>query len=411
MSKNLTPFERLLKEKMANYEAAYDEQSWYAIDKKMNVPARSHSPWLVALGATLVVGATIGISTYRFQHSPAKALTGASSSERFAAVSKNNIRGSYHTQQHHLSALDDVAPIVSNKSQSEALSGINHNQHLSVQHNSPHTNLTPHPSEIVPIDVPAASNQLNFESNVREGCAGIEIGFSANNGPSSGSYLWNFGDGKFSNEPNPKHVFTKPGKFDISLSVTSNDGQIRTVVANDLITIYPAPDANFQWRFINEQPENIAVEILNTSNNATHYTWKFEDGTTSQQLNPIRTMDESGKHRIALSVSNEFGCKDEVMKQITVNSDLSLGAPSTFHPEKETFMPSALRNMDARFELTIYDMNDSVLYRTTQYNKGWNGKLSDNTYVKPGQYKWKVILIGSQSEQKYFNGVLNAVFP
>ncbi len=73
-------------------------------------------------------------------------------------------------------------------------------------------------------------------------------------------------------------------------------------------------------------------------------------------------------------------------------------------------MPATLKNKDLSFEFSIYDSNDHKVYETKSYQKGWNGKLMDGSMAPVGQYKWKVIIFGTQSEQKYFNGAFT-VFP
>ncbi len=410
MSKKLTQFESLLKEKMAEYEAPYDVKSWYGIDKKMNIHAKSNAPWMVALAATLVVSSAIGIGMYKYRYSPSEAMIVNTSSARFHQVSANNVRGIQYAQAQaaDIENLEEINTIV-NKSAGTAANRYAAKENSQAETGTPTDSNNPPSATEVATVLPSASKALTFESNTREGCAGVEIDFKATNGPAGGSYLWNFGDGKFSKEANPKHQFNKPGKYDVSLSVTSNDGQISTAVLNDMIVIYPAPDANFHWRFINDNPAQVTVEIVNTSNNASKYEWKFEDGTVSSNLNPIKNIETNGKHTILLEVSNDFGCKSDVMKQIVVNTDMNIGASATFYPERETFMPSGLKNKDSKFELTIYNMQNEQLYHTTQFNKGWTGKLKDGSTANAGQYRWKVVLAGNQSEQKYFNGVFTVL--
>ncbi len=407
MSKKLTQFESLLKERMADYEAPYDIKSWYGIDKRMNVHAKSNSPWIVALAATLVVSSAIGIGMYKYRNSPSEAMVVNTASERFHNASANNVRGLQFNQVQHseMENLVKTNSIINGSTiKSSGNQELAHSNSVIVSNNQP---AAINESTIVQ---PSSNKSLKFESSTREGCAGVEIDFKATNGPAGGSYLWNFGDGRFSKEANPKHQFNKPGKYDVSLSVTSNDGQISTAVLNDMIVIYPSPDANFHWKFINDNPDAATVEIINTSSNASNFEWKFEDGSTFSTQNPIKNVFDKGKHTVSLRVSNDFGCKDDAIRQISINSDINIGASATFYPEKEIFMPIGLKSKDSKFELTIYTLDNEIVYLTNSYSKGWNGKLFNGTTAQAGQYKWKVVLIGAQSEPKYFNGVFT-VFP
>lgn len=417
MNKDVTQFEHILKQKMTNYEAPYDASSWIGIEKRLGRHAKSYAPWIVALAASLVVTVVFGLVIHNYKHSNSEALAANISSARFESVSTDNIQ-----------SIKGILPIKSNLETPELASEVNNSietvepksidatvrrtdhKLLAVTPEVPIDGTLAEKQENTPIHIPADKNALVFESNVREGCAGVEVNFLTTNGPSSGSYLWNFGDGRYSNETNPKHKYTRPGKYDVSLSVTSNDGQIRTVVLSDMITIFPAPEANFSWEFLSESPDKAKVQINNTSNNANHYSWKFEDGSSTSQVSPIKEIKEDGKYNIALEISNEYGCKDQIVKQIFVNTGFNLGASTSFYPSKEDYMPTGLKGKNANFVMTIYDMGGNKLYQTSSSSKGWTGKLSNGTSVEAGQYQWKVIMIDNKLEKKYFNGVFT-VFP
>jgi hypothetical protein len=51
------------------------------------------------------------------------------------------------------------------------------------------------------------------------------------------SYQWDFGDGGKSIEPNPSHVYERTGTFDVSLTITDQQGKTDTVTAVGLITV------------------------------------------------------------------------------------------------------------------------------------------------------------------------------
>ena len=61
--------------------------------------------------------------------------------------------------------------------------------------------------------------ELPFDASVREACEGVEVAFDLSGVDRTMSFLWNFGDGHFSSDPAPSHVVTRPGTYDITLSV------------------------------------------------------------------------------------------------------------------------------------------------------------------------------------------------
>jgi outer membrane protein assembly factor BamB len=54
------------------------------------------------------------------------------------------------------------------------------------------------------------------------------------------TFLWNFGDNHTSNEQNPKHMYTGPGVFNVTLTIQDGYGNITTDNATTAIT-YPGP--------------------------------------------------------------------------------------------------------------------------------------------------------------------------
>ena len=112
----------------------------------------------------------------------------------------------------------------------------------------------PDPSNITPaLDV--AENEaermerllaeLPFDASVREACEEVEVAFELSGVDRTVSFLWNFGDGHFSSDPAPRHIFTRPGTYDITLSVRPpGEGSISTRTIQNMITVLPKPEAD-----------------------------------------------------------------------------------------------------------------------------------------------------------------------
>lgn len=425
MSKILTPFERHLKEKIADYEMPYEQRSWFALQKTMSLANAGNYPWLVALVATVLVTAGGSIGLYRNQHVPASGnvvitetrfdkpiqisqMISSTSAFNLAEYEKAKYKDetSSFTQDSAKSNGLESAPAKSNIISKES----NTNTSIAVtQSNTSEAAIDPNSEKTAKseIDVKAASI-LGFVSSVRTACEGIEVDFDVTNGPKDGSYLWNFGDGHFSDSVNPKHKYAKSGSYDVSLSVTSDKGQINTTVMNDMINIKPAPNADFRWEFTNVQPDSPEVRIINSSKDASTYDWNFNDGTNSKAMSPEMPIDVKGKKIVSLSVRNEYGCIDGAVKSISINSDFALNAPSAFIPGKETFMPSGLKQSKVNFVMTIFNAAGEQVYETSNRLKGWDGKILGVVVATAGEsFKWKVIITNDQTkEQKYFNGTL-----
>jgi len=91
-------------------------------------------------------------------------------------------------------------------------------------------------------------------------------------GETAFSFLWDFGDGTTSTDPNPCHAYTELGDFNVCLTITTESG----CIANDCryITIQPALNADF-----GQVPQNVCsgngVSFEANNTDGTNYTWAF----------------------------------------------------------------------------------------------------------------------------------------
>ena len=270
-------------------------------------------------------------------------------------------------------------------------------------------------SESAAISVSADSNDKNrflaIEPSVRQACAGTDVHFTAKNSPKNGSYLWNFGDGSFSNQENPFHVFKKSGTFDVSLSVTNpNDGQISTIAMRDLITINPKPEADFEWSYTNNPIGEPTAKFVNTSVNANSFVWKFAGNGTSTEVSPSVIYNSKGKQSVILEVQNTYGCKDEQVKIVQVNADFNLGAELKMSEQNIAFMPEALKKGGNKFKLSIYD-GENIIFETTTKTKVWKGEMKGGKKALAGQqFPWIVLIYGEEgNDARYYSGTLTIV--
>lgn len=124
------------------------------------------------------------------------------------------------------------------------------------------------------------------------------------------SYKWDFGDkSDFSNEANPLHTYALPGRYTVSLTITTIAGS-NTSVMSDLVELLLAPVANFSAdNVLGLAP--LDVQFTNTSDlggaAAATYLWDFGDGDTSVEVSPLHTYTTPGFYTVALSVTTVAG--------------------------------------------------------------------------------------------------------
>ena len=99
---------------------------------------------------------------------------------------------------------------------------------------------------------------------------------------------------------------------------------------------------------------------------------------------------------VKLVATNSYGCENSTKKKVTIKNGVNLFAPNAFTPngdgDNETFIPSALLEWDVQFEMIITNKANKVVYKTSDRNDPWNGKLYNSGSVLPkGIYLWKVV--------------------
>lgn len=416
MKKNFTPFERSLKDKMEQFEFPYEQGAWAGLQHRLGMAKSGGSVWIVSLISTVIVLSGGAIALYRQQHIPTSAKR-AEVSERYVTPITAITKGISHGSSSNAVGL--LSPSV------QTIATLNTANAISVDAGLLFVTSTPINETAVTTDLSSdnasansvaptkdlakkADNVIAFNCDVRRACQGEEVEFQTTSGPQNGSYLWNFGDGHFSDDVNPKHKFAKAGHYDVSLSITSDNGQINTTVVNDMITIEAAPDADFAWEFVNTNPAAPEVRIINLTDGGSSYEWSNGNQSLEQADGATFKLNPGGRQMIALNAKNDAGCTDGAVKHISVNADFSLEAPQSWSFVKGTYLPAGLKKNKVDFTMTILDSDGNKVYQTNSRLKGWDGKLPGGRMAQAGeQFNYMIIITNDLTqEQKYFNGSL-----
>jgi PKD repeat protein len=88
---------------------------------------------------------------------------------------------------------------------------------------------------------PASPPTASFTSSTAEICIGQSVGFNDFSTGSPTSWDWDFGDGTSSTDQSPTHVYSTPGQYTISLTVSNSEGS-DTDEQTELITVNTLPE-------------------------------------------------------------------------------------------------------------------------------------------------------------------------
>lgn len=377
-------FEEQLKKKFEDYEIPVTPKVWQNVAKgvggKSTLIATSYK-WLIA--GMIVGGGAIGAYLTMERSSNSTVLSHAQNQENKTSLDLQ------HSQKIGESN-SPIKPNVLGDSEDQTISNLASSPLEARDRRMDNTGLQSNNAEKI-ITAKESPIESSTFSTAKTHCVGAEVSFNSPSTPDDVSFLWNFGDGSFSNESNPKHKYLNPGTYIVSLSVSGHkSAQINTMNMSETITILTTPKADFDWTFDNVESGKPVVSIDNNSEAAIGFEWNFHDGKKSHDFKPNKVINANGKFPISITAIHENGCKDTKIKYVSINDNSQLQA-SAQTLAGEGFMPEALKDLKGSFVMGIYD-NGKKIFETKTIKRPWTGIDANGRYHEVNkQYTWIII--------------------
>lgn len=204
-------------------------------------------------------------------------------------------------------------------------------------------------------------------------------------------YIWNFGDGAFSFEPNPTHTYVGAGQYVVSLTVRVDSICTfdSTIIFDDLITVNPSPIAHITSDLNEQSAYTPFFTFYDGAIGDTSQTIFFDDGTfVTDSTNVPHAFVYSGWHTTTQIAINEFGCTDTAQVLVYVNPETTVFAPNTFTPNGDGMNEIFYVHVYdvTYYHLQIFDRWGNLFFETEDPTKGWNGtnkgkKCQQDTYI------------------------------
>jgi|GEM_PF-678691 len=133
------------------------------------------------------------------------------------------------------------------------------------------------------------------------------------------SYLWSFGDGKYSTAKNDTHSYTLAGNYTIKLKVTSDKACSDSV--SKMVYVYSSPQTAFSVNDTDQCLNGNSFVFTNSSSissGSISHLWSFGDNSSSTLTSPQKTYSGAGTYSVKLKVVSDKGCSDSVTKSVYV---------------------------------------------------------------------------------------------
>lgn len=139
-------------------------------------------------------------------------------------------------------------------------------------------------------------------------------------------YHWDFGDGIYSSEANPRHIYYEPGEYIVSLSIRAINGCTDTHSATIIIEGSTNCEAYFEhckYSYSDSTSHRMdsAAYVIGFKNLSKgewqNVFWDFGDGTNSDHASPVHKYKEAGTYWVCLEVYG-WACQSSYCAQIVV---------------------------------------------------------------------------------------------
>jgi gliding motility-associated-like protein len=259
---------------------------------------------------------------------------------------------------------------------------------------------------VIPVTT-AAQPVVLFTADTLDGCPILCVDFSDLSTVNSGSitgWTWDFGDGSpNAYTQNPSHCFSTTGTYTITLTTTSNNGCVQTLVIPDMIEVYPVPTASFTANPQHTDVLNTQISYFdNSQGNPVQWSWNFGDPSTLSDTSSLQNTtyaysDEAGgTYPVYLQVTNQYGCVDDTSLEVIVDPNWSFYIPNAFTPNgdgvNDLFFGKGTGITD--YEIWVFDRWGNLIFTTTDINEGWDGTVQGKSgeICQEDVYVWKVVL-------------------
>jgi PKD repeat protein len=243
-----------------------------------------------------------------------------------------------------------------------------------------------------PVTAPTAS----FTATQTSICQSQSVNFNDFSSNVPTSWSWNFGDGGTSSNQSPSHIYTMPGVYTVSLTVSNSAGS-DTYTLNDYITVLASP--------------TVALTSSDADNTVciTGGSLTLSPTPSSAALSGIgvngNTFDPSaaglGTAVVTATYTDSQGCVGTSQLNISVQDCASIenlfynGVSIHPNPNNGTFI---IEGLEVGASIVIYDMSGRLVYSNAIEDENMEVKLDQ---VRSGLYYLQTVKNGRLGQMKF----------
>ncbi|KXS43202.1 MAG: hypothetical protein AWU59_1240 [Methanolobus sp. T82-4] len=216
-------------------------------------------------------------------------------------------------------------------------------------------------------EIPVAS----FSADITEGKVPLEVQFTDTSSGDPTSWLWDFGDGEISKSPNASYIYTEPGTFNVSLTVSNENGSnsvtetIKVLGTRPIVRISSVNPSDP----IEREPVNFRGEIIYNDSAIIKQKWSDEDGFRCPQMT-LTTAFLAGNHTIYFEAMDS---EDEWSERAIAYLEVRKNTPP-IATIKDISLDSALKGEEVTFIGSGTD-DDGVVNGSIIHEYSWESDI------------------------------------
>jgi gliding motility-associated-like protein len=236
-----------------------------------------------------------------------------------------------------------------------------------------------------------AKPTAGFVGSPRVGCVPLTVLFTDTSTNTPGAYsvmrdwTWGFGNTSSVTTATTNHIYNNAGIYNVQLIVTDNIGCKDTLLKQNYIQARK-PIASFSASDTAVCIGQVVTFQNNSAPGPLTSSWAFGDGNTSTAASPTHSYNLTGTYTVTLVVTDTVGCKDTILKTVTVskpNAAFSMSDTMTVCPPLNVLFTNL--------------SNGAASYNWSFGNSAVSTLLSPSAiYTNPGVYP--IVMIATDGE-------------
>jgi gliding motility-associated-like protein len=184
---------------------------------------------------------------------------------------------------------------------------------------------------------------------------------------------WNFGDGTTSTQSNPIKQYQEPGRYEVTLVVTSTENCVSDPFADSVI-VYVQPVVDAGVSFVVAEGTTIRFRpVVNDSSNTISFLWS--PGASLSSPNVLRPyLVATADQTYTLSATGEGNCTDEDTMSVRILKPVV--CPNAFSPngdgQNDTWQLDNLADYPGA-KVEVFNRYGQLVYSSRGYKTPWDG--------------------------------------